>query len=245
MSTPRLFVNETLTAHSNVTLGGDAARYVGRVLRCRPNDALVLFDGSGFEFAAVITAIDRKSLSVEVGAGAARDVESPLRIRLLQGVSRGDRMDTVMQKATELGAQRISPLLTEFSVVRLDPERAAKRRDHWQGICQSACEQCGRTVPPVVDLPQTLDAMLASATDGLALRLILQPGSRAGIAALDTAPSRIELLIGPEGGFSQHEQQQAADAGFLPISAGPRVLRTETAAIAALTLVQARWGDLA
>ncbi len=244
MPAPRLFVNGTLTPHSELTLSGEAARYIGRVLRCRRDDALVLFDGSGPEYTAVIGSVTRQAVSVQVGEAMTRDVESPLDVRLLQGISRGERMDTVMQKATELGARRITPLFTEFSVVRLDAERAAKRRAHWQRVCESACEQCGRNGPPAVDLPCTFEAMLGEPADDRATRLLLEPDAADPLSSLELQPARVELLIGPEGGISEPERQLAVARGFVPVSIGPRVLRTETAAIAALTLVQSLWGDL-
>lgn len=244
MPAPRLFVKQKLTPHSHLELCGEAARYIGRVLRCRRDDALVLFDGSGPEFRAVIDTISKQTVSVQVGEPIMRDVETPLEVRLLQGISRGDRMDTVMQKATELGVRRISPLFTEFSVVRLNAERAMRRRDHWQRVCESACEQCGRNVPPIVDLPCELDAALDQSTAPATSRLVLLPDAPASFSSINERPERIELLIGPEGGLSSNERQLVSERGFVPLSIGPRVLRTETAAIAALTMVQSLWGDL-
>lgn len=245
MSIPRLFSREKLVEHSSCVLRGEAARYVGRVLRCRPGDALILFDGSGPEFAGVIAEIGKQEVSVDIAAATQRTVESPLAVHLLQGISRGERMDIVVQKATELGVRRITPLQTEFSVVRLNAERAAKRQQHWQRIGESACEQCGRTVPPAIDAAMTLQDFLQRDAPAKSTRLILLPGAGQHFGNLAMPPAGIELMIGPEGGFSPAEQEQAIARGFVPIGLGPRVLRTETAALAALALVQSLWGDLA
>lgn len=244
MSAPRLFINDKLSANSDRVLRGEAARYVGRVLRCRPGDALALFDGSGSEFAAVITTINKQEVNVRIADAAARNVESPLDVRLLQGISRGERMDIVVQKATELGVRRITPLLTEFSVVRLDSSRAEKRQQHWQRIATSACEQCGRNIPPTVDTAATLQDYLQAAPANDCNRLLLQHGASNAFTDRAGPPGAIELLIGPEGGLSSAEQDTVIARGFVPVSLGPRVLRTETAAIAALALVQSLWGDL-
>ena len=241
----RLYVDTPLVAGSRVALPEAAARHVGRVLRSRPGDELVLFDGSGDEYPATIERVSKQAVLVQVGARRERDVESPLAVRLIQGVSRGDRMDTVVQKSTELGVRRITPLLSEHSVVRLDEERAQKRVAHWRRVAESACEQCGRNRPPRVDPPATLPAVLAGDPPPGAVRLLLSTAATDGIdLPRQPRPAGVELLIGPEGGFSAAEAALARDAGFRGVSLGPRVLRTETAAIAALALLQAAWGDL-
>ncbi|MGB5579223.1 MAG: 16S rRNA (uracil(1498)-N(3))-methyltransferase [Woeseia sp.] len=245
MSTPRLFTNEKLAEHGSCVLRGEAARYIGRVLRSRPGDALILFDGSGPEFAAVIAEIGKQEVRVTIAEATQRQSESPLAVHLLQGISKGERMDTVVQKTTELGVRRITPLQTEFSVVKLSAERAAKRQQHWQRIGESACEQCGRSVPPAIDAAMTLQDYLQRDAPSKSSRLILLPGAERHFANLATPSAGIELMVGPEGGFSAAEQELASARGFVPIGLGPRVLRTETAAIAALALVQSLWGDLA
>ena len=169
---------------------------------------------------------------------------SPLPVHLLQGISRGDRMDTVIQKTTELGVARISPVLTEFSVVRLDAARAAKRTQHWMRVAQSTCEQCGRNSVPVIDTPVTLTDVFDAAATLPQQRLVLQPESSACISDISLAQHDTVLLIGPEGGLSATENEQALAAGFQPASIGPRILRTETAAIAAIAILQSRCGDL-
>jgi 16S rRNA (uracil1498-N3)-methyltransferase len=245
MSAHRLFVLHDLIPGERIRIDGERAHYIGKVLRCRPGEQLQLFNGDGDEFTARIESISKSAVECSVGERLQRDVESPLRVRLIQGVSRGDRMDTVVQKATELGVRRLSPLLAEFSVVRLDAERSDKKQRHWAAISQSACEQCGRNRPPQIDLPCRFDEVLRETPAAGTARLILLPTATESLASLDIAPRDVELLIGPEGGFSRTEQERALAAGFRPVALGPRVLRTETAAISVLTLVQAMWGDLA
>lgn len=242
MTPRRLYIDQPLTAGQTLVIDGEPARYVGRVLRCRPGQTLVLFDGGGAEFPSTIETIARNGVTFQVGDVVHRDVESPLALRLMQGLSRGERMDTVIRKTTELGVQRLSPLDCEFSVVHLDDRRADSRTRHWQGICQSACEQCGRNTLPVLDAPATFAGVIADSGDQ-ATRLLLHPGASQSMQ--DIAPSTdVTLLVGPEGGFSDGELAHADEAGFTRVSLGPRTLRTETAAIVAVTLAQSLWGDL-
>ncbi len=240
----RLYVPGSLESGASLPLDSERSHYVSRVLRLRAGDELVLFDGKGNEYAARIASASRNGVTVSVGERRERDVESTLAIRLIQGISRGDRMDVVVQKATELGVRRITPVITEFSVVRLDAAKAGKRLEHWTKIAQGACEQCGRNRLPEIDAPQTLSAILGSSTTRGA-RLVLHPGASESLASLLAVDEPVELLIGPEGGLSDAELELAAAAGFRAYSLGPRILRTETAAIAALTVLQARHGDLA
>ena len=153
-------------------------------------------------------------------------------------------MDIVVQKSTELGVRRITPVITEYSVVKLDPEKAAKRCKHWLKVAQSACEQCGRNTLPVIDLPQGLDSWLGSLKEKDATRIMLDPGSGESIAILPPAVDAVTLLVGPEGGLSDAERQQCEDSGVTAISLGPRILRTETAALAGIAVLQAYWGDM-
>lgn len=243
MSTLRLFSPVQLRPNADVSLGGEQARYVGRVLRLRPGDALTLFDGSGGEYPATIDRVTKQELSLSVGDHVARNAESPLKTRLVQGISRGDRMDFVVQKATELGVHRISPVLTEFSVVRFDEERAAKRHMHWQKIAQNACEQCKRNIVPLIDAPQSLNDWFADNRDMNGPGLVLRADALEVMPAVAPPGGELTILVGPEGGFSDTEQQRAAHAGLRAVTLGPRVLRTETAALAALSIAQATWGD--
>jgi len=243
MSPPRLFSSIRLRANNEFVLGSEPAHYAGRVLRLRPGDELIVFDGSGGEFAATVRAVTKQHLKLITGRHFCRNAESPLRIRLVQGVSRGEKMDIVVQKATELGVDRISPVLTEFSVVRFAAGRAEKRRDRWQRVAQSACEQCQRNIVPVVDAPQSLVDWLADNAGSDELQLILRPDATECMPAIDLHASALTILVGPEGGFSDAEHQGAAVAGLRAVRLGPRVMRTETAALAALSIAQATWGD--
>ena len=243
--THRLYVPDRLTPGCELELDDERLRYAGRVLRLRVGDELTLFNGMGGEYAAVITEVTRRNIVVSVGAHRERDVESPLQINLVQGVSRGERMDLVVQKATELGVQRITPVLTERSVVRLGGDKSEKRRDHWAKVAQSACEQCGRNVVPMIDEPQSLEHWLDGSGASDLQRAVLRPGAEHTLAGLGSAAKkRWQLLIGPEGGLATGELERAIESGFLPCALGPRVLRTETAAIAALVILQERYGDL-
>lgn len=244
-SPSRLFVEERLESGSRVTLAEEPSHYVSRVLRLRAGDALTLFDGRGGEFAATVEEISKKAVVVRAGDRFARECESPLAIRLVQAVSRGERMDFVVQKVTELGVARITPVLTAFSVVRLDAKKRASRAAHWTRVAQSACEQCGRNRVPVVDAPRSYDEWLNEPAEPNRLRLLLEPGAALTLASIDAAPAGVELLVGPEGGLSDSEREQARAQGFVAVSVGPRVLRTETAAVAAVAVLQYRWGDIA
>jgi 16S rRNA (uracil1498-N3)-methyltransferase len=216
---------------------------VARVLRLREGAPLAVFDGTGNEFSAEIVRVDTDQVSVLLGQQLAPAGDSPLRITLIQGISRSERMDWALQKATELGVSAIAPVLTSRSVVRLDPKQAERKRAHWRAIAIGACEQCGRARIPSVAAPLALRDYLTSVRKE-GLRLVLSavaPGSLAGLTSL---PSKVELLIGPEGGLDDEELAAAEKAGFMPVRMGPRVLRTETAAVVALTVLQALWGDL-
>ena len=239
----RLYVPEPLQPGHELRLDDERAHYVARVLRLRVGDRLVLFDGGGGEFPAAITEVAKRGIVARVGERREKNVESPLPIALIQGISRGERMDFVVQKATELGVHRITPLVTEFSVVRLDGDRSDKRRAHWSRIAASACEQCGRNVVPAIDAPQSFSGWLSSGTPSGAARILLHPGAKRTLAGLERIHDRIELLIGPEGGLSDSEVNQAEGSGFSACSLGPRILRTETAALAAIAVLQAHRGD--
>ena len=240
----RLFSADAMIDDSELWLTAEQARYVSRVLRLKIGDHVILFDGQGGEFSAFIKEFAKDRVRLQVGRRSANDIESPLSIQLVQGLSRSGRMDVVVQKSTELGVHRITPVITEFSVVKLDPEKAAKRREHWLKISQSACEQCGRNTLPEIDLPQTLHSWLANLADEDTLKIMLDPGSGESIAKLAPAVDAITLLVGPEGGLSHGERRQCEEQGLKAISLGPRILRTETAALAGIAVLQAYWGDL-
>ncbi|MCC7258733.1 MAG: 16S rRNA (uracil(1498)-N(3))-methyltransferase [Gammaproteobacteria bacterium] len=238
----RIFSDEPLQGSATVTLHGDAAGHVQRVLRLRRGDAVVLFDGSGSDFEGEITALARDAVTVAVGVGREVVSESPLAITLLQGVCRGTRMDTVVQKATELGVAEIRPVLTSRSVVRLDEARGERRQSHWQRVAVAAAEQSGRSRVPAVAEAAPLEAALAAVTS-CPTRLLLDPMG-AALRDMAIAPGALALLVGPEGGLAPEEVRLAGDCGFRPVRLGPRILRTETAPLAALALLQFLAGDL-
>ena len=239
----RLFIPQPVAHDQSVEIEGERAHYLKRVLRMKAGSKLVLFTGDGYDYPAEVTATRKNRLVLQIGRGVPNDSESPLSVRLVQGISRGERMDFAVQKATELGVRRITPVLTEFSVVKLNPERAERRMQHWQKIAQSACEQCGRNQVPPIDKPVTLKDyfMETSAADR---RIVFVPGAAGILDDLADPPRTVDLLVGPEGGFSQREVEDATHAGFFTASLGPRVLRSETAALTAVTMVQSKWGDL-
>ncbi|MRD73895.1 16S rRNA (uracil(1498)-N(3))-methyltransferase [Rhodocyclus tenuis] len=245
MNSPRFYCPEALASGENLALPDDAARHAVRALRLRVGDSLCLFDGAGGEYAARIVSIDRAHVRVEVGTHLADERESPLAITLVQALQSGDKMDLTVQKAVELGVARIQPVLSRRSIVRLDGERAARRVEHWRGVVASACEQCGRNRLPAVDELHGLERWLVQPAAAGVRRLMLAPGAAHTLASLPApqAGERIELLIGAEGGLAPEEMRAATLAGFVGVRLGPRVLRTETAGLAALAAMQCLWGD--
>jgi 16S rRNA (uracil1498-N3)-methyltransferase len=238
----RVHLDVPVGGQVHVDLDGAAANHVGRVLRLRAGDALILFDDAGGEYAATVVAFGRNTVRVAVGEHRPINRESPLQITLAQGISRGERMDVVVQKATELGVWRIVPVLTERAVVRLDAAQAANRLRHWRAIAVAACEQSGRNQVPEIIAPMGLQEFLGSGLPE-GLRLLLNP--EGGLKAKDLpASAAVTLLIGPEGGLSAAERTAASAAQFQGLALGPRILRTETAALAALAIVQQQLGDL-
>lgn len=216
------------------------AHYIARVLRHSAGDAVQLFDGSGQEYRGELIEVGKKQVRVELREQFDGLAESPLSIHLGQGLSRGERMDWAIQKATELGASAITPLVTQRCEVRLKDERADKRLAHWRQVAISACEQCGRSVLPVIHPPVELEQWLP--TVEAELKLVLHPIAEP--LQSHAAPRSLAFLIGPEGGLSDEEVQQAQAQHFHPARLGPRVLRTETAPVVALSLAQLLWGDL-
>jgi len=241
----RLFVSGQLINGAELLVDGDRARYLGRALRLRVGDEIIVFNGEGPEWTATIDAMTKSTATLRICDSYEAGTESPLKIHLVQGVSRGERMDYVVQKATELGIKRITPVLTEYGVVKFDEKRAAKRREHWEHIAVSACEQCGRTRLPLIDSPMSLKDWFGSKPNDVDAELILRPGAPVGLTGIEAPTTKVCVLIGPEGGFSETEYEDATIADFDAVSLGPRVLRTETAAVAALSVLQSRWGDLA
>lgn len=244
MRIPRIYTPQPLAAQQSLLLEPHASRHVLTVLRLKAGAPLVLFDGSGREFEARLDGAQNRTARVSTTTEHAARSESPLHITLVQGISRGERMDFTLQKAVELGVAEIIPVLTERSVVRLDAKQAVRKQQHWQQLVIGACEQSGRVRVPVVKTPLTLRALLAQPAH-TGLSLLLHPTADAKLSA-QAVPThnQVRLLVGPEGGLSETETILAQRAGFTAVQLGPRVLRTETAALVALSLLQARWGDL-
>lgn len=244
MPRTRLYIGGQYGTGSELELDADRSRYLTRVLRLRGGDSLLVFNGEGSEFRATLLGAGKSSATLRIDEATVANTESGLRLHLVQGISRGERMDFVVQKATELGVKRITPVLTEYGVVKLDARRAGKRRDHWQKVAASACEQCGRVRLPLVDPPVTLKDWFGAATANVDTQLILKPGADTSLSTVTAPSKKICMLIGPEGGFSDSEYEDADIAGFHPVAMGPRILRTETAAAAAIAILQSLWGDL-
>ncbi len=238
MRLSRFFIDAPLALGSHA-LPEAQAHYIGRVLRLAPGAAVQLFDGSGFEYLGELSEVGKKQVQVELREQLRGMPESPLRIHLGQGLSRGERMDWAIQKATELGASEITPIVSERCEVRLKEERADKRLAHWRQIASSACEQSGRSVLPLIHSPLSLSQWLQQVD--AELKLVLHPVAQP--LSSHAKPQSLALLIGPEGGLSDAEVSEAQRAGFNPARFGPRVLRTETAPVVALSLAQQLWGD--
>ncbi|MEN9315975.1 MAG: hypothetical protein RIS35_2368 [Pseudomonadota bacterium] len=243
--TPRLHLPGPLAPGEHRTLERETSHYLCRVLRLAGGDPVEVFDGGGVRHAASIARPDARACALLIGERLPSGAESPLRITLAQCVSAGEKMDWTIEKAVELGVAAIAPLTSQRSVVRLDGERTRKRAEHWQRIVVAACMQCGRDLLPELHPAQPLAAWIGRPSD--ALRLALVPGARTRLAELPPpagdAPA-IELLVGPESGLSDEEVRLAVQCGFVPVSLGPRVLRTETAGLAAIAALQSRFGDL-
>jgi 16S rRNA (uracil1498-N3)-methyltransferase len=239
---PRFFTDASLRPGGATQLPGEAAHHAVHVLRLRAGDALALFDGRGGEYDGRIAAIERLRVTVEVLAHRALERESPLAVTLVQGVSAGEKMDFTVQKATELGVAAVQPVLCARSTGRIAGERAAQKRAHWQRVAIAACEQCGRNRVPQVLAPLALEQYCRDAAP--VGGLLLSPESRLGLReAAGRLQGSATLAAGPEAGFTAREEALLAQAGFTPVRLGPRVLRTETAALAALAALNALAGD--
>lgn len=244
MSRTRLLIKNNLCAGAELQINAEQTRYIGRVLRLRVGDGLVVFNGENGEWTATIASMNKNSAVLRVGEKRDVATESRLRVHLVQGISRGERMDFVIQKATELGVKRVTPVLTEYGVTKFDEKRAEKRRKHWQGVAESACEQSGRIRPPLIDAPLPLNTWFGQKTSTDSTQLILRLGAGLELSSISPPNTKVCVLIGPEGGFSEREYDDAGAAAFTAVSVGPRILRTETAAVAALAIVQGYWGDM-
>ena len=248
MRLTRVYVETSLASGTIVELPRETAAHLAKVLRARSGDALILFGGDGREYAGVIDNVRGSRVTATVGNGGEVDRESPLGVTLVQCLPRGDRMDFIVQKATELGVTRIVPVLSQRSVVRLNAAQAESKAAHWRAITVNACEQCGRNRLPVIETPAPLINYLGcSATTGnsatTGAKWVLDPALQT--ASIHSIPDiAVQIAIGPEGGFTDDELDAFRIAGFASLRLGPRILRTETAAIAAITWLQARFGDM-
>ncbi len=242
MRIPRFYLPLPLSVGATVPLDDNSFNHAVRVLRLKPDATLVLFNGEGSAFKATITQISKRQAWVQITDSLSTKAESPLHVTLAQSISRSEKMDFTLQKAVELGAHTLQPLFTERSNIRLSGDRLARKIQHWHGIVIGACEQCGRNRLPILKNPVPLtDWLQQLAQPGL--HLLLEPQAEQGLGSLALPSEPITLLIGSEGGLSNTELSLSKKAGFIGVRLGPRVLRTETAGLAALAAIQALWGD--
>jgi len=240
MRVSRLYVPSPLAENTAIQLDDDSSHYLRSVLRLKKDDAIVIFNGEGGEYLAKALEVTRKAVTLAVGAYQSRSVESSLQLTLGLGIARGDKMDWSIQKSVELGVNVITPLLTERCVVQFKGEKMPQRWHHWQKIIQHAAEQSGRTVLPTLNAIELLPDWVGQQQG---LKVFLDPYAQASLNALTPENKQVTLMTGPEGGFANHERDVAKAAGFVPVRMGSRVLRTETASIAALSALQMLWGD--
>ncbi len=244
MRTTRIHLQQPLAPAAELALPTQAAEHVARVLRMNAGDVLTVFNGDGYDYAATLVSVGKREVIIRIGEREEVANESPLPLTLAQGVARGEKMDLIVQKATELGVARIVPLFTERSEVKLDPARAEKRLQHWRAVAASACEQSGRVRVPAVMPALSLQSWLENLDDNDALRLALLPEGTLRARELRFGASGGWLVVGPEGGLGERDIAALREAGFQGLQLGPRILRTETAGLAALAALQALHGDL-
>ena len=243
MRVPRIYTEQPLRSGREVLLPEQAGEHVARVLRLERGHPLILFNGDGCEYDATLASLAKRSVTAEITAIRDVDREAPLKLTLAQGIARGEKMDWILQKATELGVARVVPIVTERTEVKLDEERAERRLAHWTSVIAGACEQSGRNRLPSIEPPQRLDRWLG-ALDSNALRLALVPGGDSTLRQLPQMDNGAILVVGPEGGLSDNDVSMLTQSAFRGLRLGPRILRTETAGIAAVAALQALFGDL-
>ena len=242
MRIPRIYTEQNLQANAAFELGPGPSAHIAKALRMRTGDSLILFNGEGGEYKASIVALEKKFVQIRTQEHNPAELESPLQLALGIAISRGDRMDWIVQKATELGVVSITPLMTQRTEVKLKGDRAEKKHAHWRQIIISACEQCGRNRLPELNNLMDLNSWLPSVK---AQRKFVLHHRNTSAQKLEQQPTSVAILVGPEGGLSDQEIDQAGNQGFEALTLGPRVLRTETAPLAALAILQSRWGDMA
>lgn len=243
MANLRFFTDSPLALNKTIQLSENAAAHATRALRLNVGDHAIIFNGDGFDYECTLTSVKKNAVTATITGAKQIHNESPLNITLLQGISSGDRMDFTIQKAVELGVKQIQPISTQRSVVKLSYDRAEKRTEHWQNVAISACEQSGRALVPKVLAPLTLEAWFAQNPYNNTTRILLNPVGAKRISEIQKPDTTIELLIGAEGGLSKAEIDLASSQHFQSIVLGPRILRTETAALTAISVMQALWGD--
>ncbi len=243
MANLRFFTDSPLVLNTDIQLSENAAAHATRALRLNVGDHAIIFNGDGFDYECTLTSVKKNAVTATITGAKAIDNESPLNITLLQGISSGDRMDFTIQKAVELGVRLIQPINSQRSVVKLTHDRAEKRVEHWQNIAISACEQSGRAFVPKILAPLSLENWLSQNPYNCTTRILLNPIGAKRLTEIKEPASTIELLIGAEGGLSQTEIDLACSQHFQSIVLGPRILRTETAALTAISVMQALWGD--
>ena len=247
MRIPRIYQNLELNSGDQVRLDDQAVVHVSRVLRLKTGSQLIIFNGKGGEYSGVISVIDKRSVVVDLQTFHERETESPLKTTLIQGVSRSDRMDFTVQKTTELGVTEILPVVMRYSSVNLDLKRLRKKQIHWQNVANSACEQCGRNVIPRVAAVQSFEEWMSGFDHAEnSVKIVLHGGGDMSIRDVSLSQNKkLYMFVGPEGGISDDELQQLKNRGFRRVKLGPRTLRTETAAIAAMSVLQYLQGDFA
>lgn len=242
MRISRFYINASLSVESNIEVPKELSHYMTKVLRLPIHSPIVLFNGDGSDYPSEIVEISSKQTTVQINSQITISKESPLYIHLGQGVSKGDRMDVAIQKAVELGVAEITPIITENCNVKLDPSRWEKKHASWTKLIVAACEQSQRNVLPKLNMPISMNEWLGQTCK--LEKLILSPGSKTYLSSLSKPGKGFRIVIGPEGGLSQQEVYTATETGYKPCNLGSRILRTETAAIAAIAILQSHFGDL-
>jgi 16S rRNA (uracil1498-N3)-methyltransferase len=242
MRIPRIYTAQPLSIGTEILLPEQAGEHAVRVLRLERGHPLILINGDGREYDAELASLAKRAVTAVIKQARAVDREAPLSITLAQSIARGEKMDWILQKATELGVSQVVPLITERTEVKLDEERAERRMAHWDSVIESACEQCGRTTLPALARPQRIDRWL-SALDFSGLRLAMIPGGEMTVRDLPAMEAGVIVVVGPEGGLSEQDVVMLRQADFFGLKLGPRILRTETAGVAAVAALQAVWGD--
>jgi 16S rRNA (uracil1498-N3)-methyltransferase len=243
MANLRFFTDSPLALNADIQLSENAAAHATRALRLNVGDNAIIFNGDGFDYECTLTSVKKNTVTATITDAKKINSESPLNITLLQGISSGDRMDFTIQKAVELGVKKIQPINSQRSVVKLTSDRAEKRIEHWQNVAISACEQSGRAFVPKVLPPLSLESWLRQNPYSNTTRILLNPIGAKRLTEIEKPAATIELLIGAEGGLSQAETNLASAQYFQSIILGPRILRTETAALTAISVMQSLWGD--